>query len=258
MKEIKRALDIAKKACVESGKYAKSRKNKIRRVSFKGEINLVTDVDKSCQDKIVRIIRNNFPSHNILSEENYETKKDSDYKWVIDPLDGTTNFAHGLPIYSTSIALEKNGDIIAGAVYNPELDELFYACRNKGSFLNNKRIRVSKIRSVKKSLLVTGFAYNIKKKAGDNIGNFETFLKKAQAVRRLGSAALDLCYVASGRFDGFWELGLHPWDSAAGLLIIEEAGGKVTKFDNSPYSIYDKEILATNSSIHPDMVKALK
>ena len=182
----------------------------------------------------------------------------AEYRWVIDPLDGTTNYAHGLPIYSISIALERNDGVVLGVVYDPERGELFQAEKAKGSYLNKKRIRVSKAQNLKKALLVTGFAYDIRKTTQNNMNYFTKFLKKSRALRRLGSAALDLSYVACGRFDGFWEMNLHPWDSAAGSLIVREAGGNLTKFDGSPYSHYDKEILATNSKIHSQMMRVLK
>lgn len=255
---MKKHIDVAVVSVVKAGDYAKKRKGKIRYISYKGEINLVTDVDKICEDIIVGTIKKYFPSHSILSEENYTKRTPAEYRWVIDPLDGTTNYAHGLPIYSVSVALERNDEIVLGIVYDPEREELFKAERDRGSYLNKKRIRVSKTQNLKKALLVTGFAYNIRRTTQDNMNYFTRFLKTSQAVRRLGSAALDISYVACGRFDGFWEMSLHPWDSAAGLLIVREAGGKVTRFDGSPYTHYDKEILATNSKIHTQMMRVLK
>ncbi len=254
----KKYIDVAVESAVKAGDYAKKRKGKIRSISYKGEINLVTDVDKICEDIIVGTIKKYFPSHSILSEEGYTKVTPAEYRWVIDPLDGTTNYAHGLPIYSVSVALERNDEIVLGIVYDPEREELFKAERARGSYLNKKRIRVSKTRNLKRALLVTGFAYNIRRTTQDNMNYFTRFLKTSRAVRRLGSAALDLSYVACGRLDGFWEMSLHPWDSAAGLLIVREAGGKVTKFDGSPYTHYDKEILATNSKIHTQMMRVLK
>ena len=178
------------------------------------------------------------------------------YKWIIDPLDGTTNFAHAFPFFCVSIALEDKGRTVLGVVYDPMRDEIFIAELGKGATLNGKKIRVSRIGSLSGSLLATGFSYGITGK-DRNITHFRNLLVKAQAVRRAGSAALDLCYVACGRFDGFWELDLHPWDSAAASLIVTEAKGTVTKFDGKPYSHYDKNILATNGRIHSQMVKVL-
>lgn len=254
---MKKYIDIAVELAVKAGDYAKKRKGKIKDISFKGDINLVTDIDRTCEHIIVESIKKHFPGHGILSEERYAKITPAEYKWVIDPLDGTTNYVHGLPIYSVSIALEAKGRVILGVVYNPETGDLFKAEIGKGSFMNRKRIRVSKTKTLKRALLVTGFSYNIKKTRQDNIDNFVKFLKTVQAVRRLGSAAMDLCYVACGYFDGFWEMNLHPWDSAAGMLIVREAGGSVTKFDGSQYSFYEKEILATNSKIHSQMIKVL-
>jgi len=254
----RRFIDVAIECALKAGDYARKRKGNIKKISFKGEINLVTDVDKKCEGIIVNTIKNYFPSHNILSEESYSEINTSGYRWIIDPLDGTTNYAHGLPIYSISIALEQNDELFLGVVYQPEYREMFRAEKGKGAFLNKKRIYVSHIKELKKSLLVTGFAYNIRRAMRNNIDHFERFLKASQAVRRLGSAALDLCYVACGRFEGFWEMNLHPWDSAAGKLIVEEAGGKVSKFDGSPFTPFTKEILATNSIVHSEMIRVLR
>lgn len=253
----KKFIDTAIRLAVKSGDYARKRKGSIRNISYKGEINIVTDVDKKCERLIIDGIKKEFPYHSILSEEGYPQPTKGSHRWIIDPLDGTTNFAHGLAIYSVSIALEIDGRVMVGVVYNPETKELFHAEKAKGAFLNKKRIHVSKEKVLKKSLLVTGFAYDLGKAGADNLNFFSKFLRKSQAVRRLGSAALDLSFVACGRFEGFWEMNLHPWDSAAGMLLVEEAGGKVTKFDGSPYTPYDKEILATNSAVHSQMIKIL-
>jgi len=253
---------LAIRAACKAGDYIYSHSGKIKNVRYKGDINVVTDIDKKAEYIIIDIIRKAFPSHTFLAEEGSHEKKGfplsrSEYKWIIDPLDGTTNFLHEFPLYCVSVALEYQGKVITGCVYDPTRKEVFHAAKNKGSFLNKKRIRVSKVRKLKKALLATGFAYNINRTRNNNIRNFVKIVKMAQAVRRAGSAAIDLCYVASGRFDGFWELYLNPWDTAAGVLILEEAGGKVTKFNGSKFSIYDKEILATNSKIHSQLAKAI-
>jgi len=252
-------IKIAKKAALKAGSYILKRLGKIREVRYKGEINVVTDVDKKAERIIINAISSSFPSHTFLAEENTQasSNKSSDFKWIIDPLDGTTNFLHSFPVFCVSIALEHKGEIILGVVYDPSQDELFYAEKNKGAFLNNKRIRVSKVKQLKKALLATGFAYNVGRARNNNIDNFVNFIKNSQAIRRAGSAAIDLCYVACGRFDGFWELYLKPWDTAAGVLIVEEAGGKITKLDGLKYSVYAAEILASNSKIHSKMLKIL-
>lgn len=248
------AIDAAK----ESGAFQLANIGKAHQIDFKGEINLVTEVDRACEKIIADKIQGVFPDHDILSEEGGGERRDSDYKWIVDPLDGTTNFAHGYPLFCTSIALEHKGRIVLGVVFDPNRGELFHAEEGGGSFLNGEKIHVSQISSVDKSLLATGFAYNVKRTMKNNITNFKNMILAAQAVRRDGVAAVDLCYVACGRYDGFWELNLFPWDVAAGFIIIKEAGGVVTNFSGDPFTVYDKEILATNSLIHQKMVSILK
>jgi len=247
---------VAIDAALKAGQYIKKNIGKVKSVRYKGEINVVTEIDKASEGIIVDTIRRAYPEHSFIAEEKKYATKDKDFTWVIDPLDGTTNFLHGFPFFCVSIALEHRGEIAAGVVYDPTRDELFHAELGKGAFLNRKRIHVSKITKLKKALLSTGFAYNMRR-VRNNIDNFSRLIKASQAVRRAGSAAIDLCYVACGRFDGFWELYLHPWDTAASLLLVEESGGKVTKWDGSKYSIYDTEILATNSKIHSQMMRIL-
>lgn len=249
--------DIACRAAFRAGKYILGRVGKVKSVRYKGEINVVTDIDRKAEDIVVSTIKKDYPGHDFLAEEKKYARKNSDFTWIIDPLDGTTNFLHGFPVYCVSVALAERGKVTAGAVYDPTRDEMFCAERGKGAFLNRKRIRVSGVRALKKSLLATGFAYNIRTAKKGNVENFWQFLKASQAVRRAGSAAIDLCYVACGRFDGFWELRLHPWDTAAGLLLVEEAGGKISKFNGSPYTVYDSEMLASNAKIHSHMIKIL-
>jgi len=244
-------------AALRSGFFVKKSVGKIGKISYKGRINIVTDIDKKSEDMIIGSIRRAFPSHSILSEESRPRKGSSEYKWVIDPIDGTTNFAHSFPFFCVSIALEEAGRSILGVVYDPMRDEMFVAEKGKGAYLNKSRICVSKAGKLSKAFLATGFSYKIKNAKDNNVCHFENFLMKAMAIRRAGSAALDLCYVACGRFDGFWELDLKPWDSAAASLIVEEAGGLVTKFDGSEYSAYIGETLATNGLIHSQMVKVL-
>ena len=231
------------------------------RIDYKGEVNLVTEADRAAEATIIQTIRKRFPDHRFLAEEGgeYATAASiaSDHKWIIDPLDGTTNFAHGYPTFCVSIGLETRGEIVLGVVYDPLREEMFLAEKGNGAALNGRRIRVSKTEKLNASLLVTGFAYDVREDLMNNLDHFAQFSLRAQGVRRTGSAALDLCYVACGRFDGFWEMKLSPWDTAAGFLIATEAGATVTDFGNRPYRIYKKEILATNGKIHREMVEVL-
>lgn len=215
--------------------------------------NLVTEADHAAEKSIIEVIRNTYPDHFILSEETGEIKTASEIKWIIDPIDGTVNFAHGIPLCCVSIAVEKSGEMILGAVYNPNMNELYFAEKGNGATLNNKRIRVSEESSVAKSCLVTGFPYTYLEMPNGPIQVFEKLIKQGIPVRRLGSAAIDLCWVAAGRFDGFYEHKLQAWDSAAGYLMVEEAGGRVTDFASESYSPYQPHILATNGKIHEEL-----
>lgn len=217
--------------------------------------NLVTEADHASEKAIIETIQQSFPDHFILSEEAGEMSRDSEYKWIIDPIDGTVNYAHGIPICCVSIAVEHRGQMILGAVYNPFFKEFYLAERGKGAFLNGEQIFVSKESQVMKSCLVTGFPYTYLDMPNGPLQCFERFIRKGIPVRRLGSAAMDLCWVAAGRFDGFYEHKLQAWDSAAGFLLVEEAGGKVTDFTGAAYSPYQPHILATNGSIHDEMLQ---
>lgn len=229
--------------------------NKNLAISSKdGLNNLVTEADHASEKAIMDTISECFPDHFILSEEAGEIKMDSAYKWIIDPIDGTVNYAHGIPICCVSIGLEHEGKMILGAVFNPFMKEFFLAERGKGSTLNGEKIAVSPQEDVRRSCLVTGFPYTYLDMQNGPLDVFDRFIRQGVPVRRLGSAALDLCWVAAGRFDGFYEHSLHPWDSAAGSLIVEEAGGRITDFSDSEYSIYQPQILATNGLIHDDML----
>ena len=257
MQNLKEIKELAIEAAVEAGKYALSARFKEVEISCKGAFNnLVTNVDKECEKIIVDKIIQTFPSHSILAEESGENVSFHEIKWVIDPIDGTTNYAHGVPIFSTSIGVLIEGKVIVGVVYDPSRDELFSASCNDGAYLNKKQISVSKAKEVKETLIATGFPYDLKKKK-KNLEYFAKMLDKAQAVRRPGAASIDLCYVACGRFDGFWEFDLSPWDTAAGELLVREAGGKVTDFDNNPFDIYNKSIVATNGKIHDTFIEEL-
>lgn len=239
------------KATEASGKILQQYFNGTFEVSSKSTVNdLVTEADKKSEAVIIDVIRSAYPDHFILSEEVGEMKTDSTVKWIIDPIDGTVNFANGIPICCVSIGVEKEGEMILGAVYNPFMNELFIAEKGKGATLNNKPIRVTSKTTVGTSCLVTGFPYKWHDGPNDPLAVLENVIKEGIPVRRLGSAAIDLCWVACGRFDGFWEHHLQAWDSAAGYLMVEEAGGKVTDFSGNKYSPYQKQILATNGHIH--------
>jgi len=253
---MKKELNVAVQAAILAGKKIKNSLGRIKSIRYKGAINIVTDVDKRSESIIIGKLKKSFPDYGILSEERPAENRGT-CKWIIDPLDGTTNFAHRFPFFSVSIALEKKGQIILGVVYDPVHQELFTALKGKGSYLNNKKIAVSKVRRIEKTFLATGFSYGFKKKRQNNIDNFAKFLHASLALRRAGAATLDLCYVACGRFDGFWELDLCPWDTAAAQLIVKEAGGKVTHFDGTNFNHYSKNILASNALIHKRMVRIL-
>jgi len=249
--------EIAEQACRVAGQLQRDGLKRARQIEFKGSINLVTDVDKACEKEIVDLLQGKFPHHDILAEEGSGRRKDSEYKWIIDPLDGTTNYAHGYKLFCISIALEYRGEIIVGAVYEPNRDEMFLAEQRNGARLNGEKIQVSEVADLNHAMLATGFAYNVRETKNNNLDHFQKFLMKAQAIRRDGVAAIDLCYIADGRYDGFWELNLFPWDVAAGLLMIQEAGGRVTDFRGRPFDIYAKEILASNGKFHDAMVEVL-
>ena len=252
-----RYLEVAEKAAREAGEILIEHLGKVRDIDYKGKNNLVTEVDKMSEDLIVSRIKETFHTHDIFAEEAGRHSNGSDHLWLIDPLDGTTNYAHAYPFFAVSIALEIKGQLKAGLVYDPVKDEMFTAELGKGAFLNGDPIHVTKTERLDESHLVTGFVHENPKIVEDNLRNFANFIRSARAVRRDGSAALDLCYLACGRFDGFWELGLNPWDTAAGVLIVEEAGGVVTKFNGEPYSIYVKEILACTPGVQKDMMGVL-
>jgi myo-inositol-1(or 4)-monophosphatase len=226
-------------------------------VDYKGEINLVTEVDRLSEALILDRIRRAFPGHGILAEESPETSTGSDFRWVIDPLDGTTNYAHGHPFFCVSIALEARGEIVLGCVYNPMLDELFIAERGAGAFLDGRRLRVSRTADFSRSLVATGFPYDLRRDPDNNLNYFAAMTLHAQALRRTGAAALDLAHVAAGRFDAFWQLRLMPWDTAAGWLLVEEAGGVVTDLFGHPFHLHSPHLIAANDLIHPEISRLL-
>lgn len=248
---------LAVAAAREAGALLRRRLGRAQRVTYKGAVDLVTESDHLAEDLLVRHIRHAFPGHAILTEERPELATGSPYRWILDPLDGTTNYARGYPSFAVSIALEARGRVVLGVVYDPMRDELFLAERGRGASCNGRPIRVSKERDLSRALLVTGFAYDVRESLDNNLDHFARFTLKAQGVRRTGSAALDLCSVAAGRFDGFWELMLQPWDTAAGMLIVREAGGRVTDFEGRPFRPESKRIVASNGRIHRAMQEVL-
>jgi myo-inositol-1(or 4)-monophosphatase len=229
-------------------------------VSKKGEIDLVTEVDLECERLCRAVIAERFPDHDVLAEEgtSVSPSRGSRHRWVFDPVDGTTNYAHGLPIFCASLGLEIDGRVQVGAIYDPTRKELFTAERGHGAFLNGARLQVSDTTRLGDALLVTGFPYDVHKQTGDLVAMFAAFLGRARAVRRLGSAALDLCYVAAGRFEAFWEQHLKPWDVAAGALIVEEAGGRITGMDGTPFDPAAAHLVASNGHVHDQMLDVIR
>jgi myo-inositol-1(or 4)-monophosphatase len=256
---MKSFLDAAMSAARLAGDILRNRTSLVH-IEFKdnSKRNMVSNIDLAAEKVIIDFIKERWPDHQILAEEGSGNQKSSSYKWIIDPLDGTTNYIHGFPFYSVSIGIEFEGKLLIGVVFEPVRNNIYYAERGKGAYMNGQPLRVSKVESLAEALLVTGFSYQLDKGDVSNFGLFNQFSHAAQAVRRTGSAALDLCYLAAGYFDGYWEMYLAPWDTAAGSLIVEEAGGKITGFNGEPFSIYSKAILASNGSLHPSMLEVLQ
>jgi myo-inositol-1(or 4)-monophosphatase len=257
MDERNRFFTVAEAAVREAGRYLKANLHRRAETVFKGEVDLVTEFDTGAQDILADRLTEAFPDHGILAEEDLSKPGSSGYRWVLDPLDGTTNYAHTFPVFSVSAALELRGRVVLGLVYDPMRDEMFSASAGGGAFLGSRRIRVSEVSDLSRSLLATGFPYDIRTSPVNNLGHWNRFILKAQAVRRCGSAAMDLCYVACGRFDGFWELKLKPWDVAAGALIVREAGGRVSDFGGGELGHDVPETLASNGRIHQAMIEVL-
>ena len=250
-------LAVASQLARDAGRFAlNAQKGELQVTTKTNMFDLVTDVDKQNEDFIRNGVLARFPDHSFLGEES-GAHGNADVKWIVDPIDGTLNFAHGLPIWCISIGVEVEGSIACGVIFDPNRDELFAASRNGGAHLNGKRISVSSTSDPTRSLLVTGFPYNVSENENQVIERFSAFLRKGIVVRRLGSAALDLAYVAAGRFDGFFEGALSPWDTAAGSLILTEAGGKLTHYDSSSYSVYGKSIIASNGVLHEFITETL-
>lgn len=231
----------------------------VQNILFKGEgkRDLVTEADKRSEQIIVDAITGRFPDHRILAEEGTSTGGTGEYRWIIDPLDGTTNFAHQYPLYCVSIAVERGGETLVGVVYAPYMDELFVAVRGQGATLNGAPIHVSEVNELIGGLLCTGFPYRLDGPTGNNLTNWGNFVLRTQATRRDGAAALDLCYVGAGRFDGFWELNLQPWDIAAGALIVQEAGGTITDAYGKPFTVEGHDVVASNGHLHQKMLDVL-
>jgi len=254
MSEINIAIEAARRA----GHVLLDHYNKPHEVSYKGMIDLVTEMDLESERLVTEILRQSFPEYGILGEEGSKSTAPFTYRWIIDPLDGTTNYTYGYPLFGVSIALEKQGEITLGVVYNPILGELFIAEKGSGAFLNGTPIHVTDTNELGKSLLASGFPYDAWTNARNNCSKWEDFIKTTISVRCDGSAALDLCHTACGRLDGYWELDLEPWDMAAGALIVQEAGGMVTQADGKPFSHLHRSILASNGHLHQAMLNVLK
>jgi myo-inositol-1(or 4)-monophosphatase len=252
-------LNFAVETALEAGHILLEKFGRITQITKKGDINLVTEADLASEALIIERIKSHHPKHSILAEEagNAVVTGDSVWKWIIDPLDGTTNYAHGYPCFCVTLALEHKGEIVVGVTYDPTREELFAAENGEGASLNGRRIRVSATENLGDALVVTGFPYDFKSRP-DFARHLTDFLYHSRGVRRDGSAAIDMAYVACGRYDGFWEEGLNPWDVAAGKLLIEEAGGQVTYYDGSPLSAYKPPICASNGTIHSQMLDVLR
>jgi myo-inositol-1(or 4)-monophosphatase len=254
-------LATATEIVLRAGDIMMARQASGFRIDKKGTIDLVTEVDLECERMCRAVIAERFPDHAVLAEELSSgpgERTAASHRWVYDPLDGTTNFAHGLPIFCSSLALEINGQAVVGAIFDPTRRELFTAERGGGAFLNGTPLRVSATATLIDALLVTGFPYDVHKQTGDLVGMFGAFLGRARAVRRLGSAALDLCYVAAGRFDAFWEQHLKPWDVSAGALMVTEAGGRITGMDGAPFDAGAAHLVASNGSVHEEMLSTIR
>ena len=247
-------LEIAKKAALQAGTILREKFGTSLHIDKKGRINVVTEADVASETLIREMITAEFPDHEFLGEEGGLIAHNGAPRWIVDPLDGTTNFAQGYPFFSVSIALQVAGEVVVGVVYAPMHEELFHAVKGQGAFLNDKPIHVTDHDVLEESLLVTGFPYDISKAPDLHLAIFKAMVTRARGIRRDGSAALDLCYVASGRFDAFWEIGLHPWDMAAGSLIVREAGGQMTDFLGKPHNLIFRDMLTSNGHLHRELM----
>jgi myo-inositol-1(or 4)-monophosphatase len=258
-RDLAQYLAAAWEAASTAGRLIRDNSEAPKEISFKGAIDLVTSIDRESEKLTVEVLHRSFPSHSILAEEDTElTGSENSHRWIIDPLDGTTNFAHGYPHFCVSIALEIDGQVLLGLIYDPLRGECFHAIKGEGATLNGKRIHVSRTTELDKSLLATGFPYDRRERADEYLIAFKRFMTRSQGVRRNGSAALDLCFVACGRIDGFWEAKLRPWDIAAGAIIVTEAGGAMSSYSGDAFSIWGNETLASNGIIHQQMIGVLR
>jgi len=252
-------LAAAAEAAKAAGSLIREAWQKTKEIEYKSTLDLVTATDRESEQQIVKILQTRFPDHSILAEEETKiTGSERAYRWIVDPLDGTTNFAHSYPQFCVSIALEKDGEIILGLVFDPIRQEQFQAVKGQGATLNGKAIHASKTTDTSKALLATGFPYDRREKMDFYLSFYKAFMMTCHGVRRNGSAALDLCYVASGRLDGFWQFGLYAWDTAAGSLMIREAGGRMSDFSGKEFSVWGEETLASNSLLHPEILHILQ
>jgi myo-inositol-1(or 4)-monophosphatase len=251
--------DLAIEAAQAAGQIQLAGLEAEREIATKGtEIDLVTQIDRACEERIAAMIGERFPEHQLLAEEGTTAGSRSEYRWIVDPVDGTTNYAHGYPIFCVSIAVERAGEIVVGVVHAPMLRETFVATRGGGAWLNGRRLRVSQADDMNRSLLVTGFPYDIRTRPDNNLDHWNTFAVRCRAVRRDGSAALNLAYVAAGRFDGFWEIVLQPWDMAAASLMVTEAGGRLTDLYGRPFDPFGSVCVASNALIHDQILETLR
>jgi len=254
---LNKVYQVAIAAAYQSGQILNRYYGQLKHVEKKGAIDLVTEADLESEKAVKTIIQGQYPDHGIIAEESGIKTSQTPYEWIIDPLDGTTNYAHQIPIFAVSIAFVIDKQPVVGVVFNPVAQDLFTSIKGQGATYNGQSIGVSQTRKLSDSVLVTGFPYNLREIIDSLIDRFSTCLQSAQAVRRLGAAALDLCFIASGRFEGFWEQNLKPWDTAAGMLIAQEAGAHITNFSNEPYHYEMSEIVATNGYIHQDLLRCL-
>jgi myo-inositol-1(or 4)-monophosphatase len=250
--------EVLQKSCFQAGEIILKSFGTNKKIKSKGDNNWVTETDLKAENAIIKCIKKYFPESSFLAEESGRSKNQSDLHWIIDPIDGTNNYIHNYPFFCVSIALSIGGVLSCASIFDPLKKEFFFAEKNKGSFLNERKISVTKLDKLSKSLLCTGFITSNKKHTDINIRNFKNLTHSCRSIRRDGSAALDLAYVACGRLDAFWELGLNAWDTAAGILLVKEAGGTVTQINGKDYSIYDESLLASNSYIHKDLMKKLQ
>ncbi|WP_324668308.1 inositol monophosphatase family protein [Geochorda subterranea] len=261
-RSITELMETAQEAVVRAGRLLHEHWREFLEagVGFKGPVDLVTEGDRRSEATILEVIRSRYPDDAILTEERGAVGRESEYRWLVDPLDGTTNYAHGLPVFAVSVAVERQGQLLAGSVYEPATGRLYVAGRGEGARRDGRVLRVSGTRELDRSLLATGFAYNLRETDETNLDHFDHFSRRAQGIRRLGAAALDLCWVAEGWFDGFWEYRLHPWDVAAGVLLVQEAGGRVTDFFGAPLDLCRPtlDVVASNGQIHGAMLRVLE